>query len=122
MKRIKVPIFTEEYFIIVIIGSLEELKKAVKGKVDAKYLDNKRGICLDTLRNGEPPLILINGDYEYSHCISTIAHEASHAMDDIEDYLNIKDINGEFHAHGISSVLRHTLKYIKIWEKLNWQC
>lgn len=114
MKRILVPIFTEEYKIEIIIGKLEEIKVVGKKYLEDGYLDNKRGISIDRLRHGERPLILINGDYDYISCIATIAHEASHSMDDIKNYLGINDVNGEFHAHGIAAVLRKTLKYIKL--------
>jgi hypothetical protein len=124
MKKKIVPILTEEYKIVVYIGTPEELAKS-----GAKYLEldkdemesllsNQRGIAYDSLRAGlgKPPIIFIDGDQDYISAIATIAHEASHAMDYIQRYLGIDDRAGEIHGHGIASVLRHTLKLLKRYE------
>lgn len=120
MKKEIVPILTEEYKIVVYIGTLKELTKH-----GAKYLNisrdemkslltNQRGLTYDSLRAGigKYPIIFINGDHDYISAIATIAHEASHAMDYIQRYLGIDDRAGEIHAHGVASVLRHTLKLL----------
>jgi hypothetical protein len=122
MNKLKVPILTEEYKIIVYIGTKEELIKQgskylnLDKETIKDFLDNRRGIAYDTLRAelNKDVIILIDGDYNYNDSVATIAHEASHAMDFIQAYLGISDSSGEIHAHGIASVLRHTLKELKI--------
>ena len=121
MKKITVPILTEEYKVIVFIGTGDELIKAgaryleIPEKEMYERLKNKRGIAYDTFSSGikKQPAIFINGDYPVEESIATLAHEASHAMDYIQVFLGIRDINGEVHAHGIASVMRHSLKSIK---------
>lgn len=116
VKKLKVPIFTEEYYITVFIGKRDELIKAA-----AKYttyspktveFDFKgRGLtynCFPELH----PLILVDGDLPHTISIPTLAHEASHALDYIQEYLGMDDKSGEFRAHGISAILRAIYKII----------
>lgn len=98
MKNIKVPIFTEEYKIEV------EITKNIK--------DEFRGRAFNRLPD-KNPLIKINGDLSYYTALATLAHEASHAMDYIEEYLGLEDPSGEFHAHGIGAVMRIVGKSLK---------
>ena len=115
MRKIKVPILTEEYFVWVYLGSRDEL---IKGA--AKYLDRDikevgesfkgRGAAFNYIEDGLAPLIIVRTDLDVYTAFSTLAHEASHAMDYIQSYLGINDGSGEVHAHGIASVMRHTLK------------
>lgn len=115
MRRIKVPILTEEYSIWVYLGEREEI---VKGA--SKYLDRPidevdeffkgRGAAVNCLDEGNPPLIIVRTDLDVYTAFATLAHEASHAMDYIQAFLGIEDRSGEVHAHGIASVMRHTLK------------
>ena len=106
MKKIKlkVPIFTENYFITVEITKGELPKRGeggYRGRAYNKFPDNN-------------PLIILSGDFPYSEALATVAHEASHCMDYIEDYLGLSDPSGEFHAHGIGAVMRAVGKLIKI--------
>ena len=121
MKKISVPILTEEYSIIVYIGTLQEIAEQgglyldLEKRIMDEMLKGKRGIAYNTFRAGinKDPIILIDGDHEYREAIATIAHEASHAMDYIQEYLGIDDRAGEVHAHGIASVMRHALTLLK---------
>jgi hypothetical protein len=119
--RIKVPIFTEEYSIIVVIGTRTQLFSVVAKylEVSTKAVENDFGGCrgrawnaLDDVYKNKHPIIAINGDLPNHVALATLAHEASHAMDFIGDFIGIKDTNGEFHAHGISAVMRAVLLLI----------
>ncbi len=115
LNKLKVDIFTEEYKIIVYLGTKDQITKAV-----AKYLDCSvksvasdfegcRGRAWNALADvykNKNPVIAIDTDRPAHIALSTVAHEASHAMDFIEEYIGVNDLNGEFHAHGISAVMR----------------
>ena len=122
MKKHIVPILTEQYKIVVLIGERKELVK-----VGAKYLRKteqevekffgqtmSRGCAIDTFSMGLllHPLILVDGDFPANQSVGTLAHEASHCMDFITERLGIDDRSGEIQAHGIASVMRHCLKYL----------
>lgn len=115
MITLLIPIFTEEYAIKVCIGTRSQILCFASDYLNQslKAVENDFGKCrgqawnaLDDVYGNKPPLIVIDGDYPVHISQATIAHEASHAMDFIEDYVGINDKNGEFHAHGISSVMR----------------
>jgi len=115
MKKFKVPIFTEEYSVQVYIGTRHEIISAVARYLDCSYkaVDADFGNCrgrawnaLDPVYGKRHPVIAVNGDLPVAVALATTAHEASHAMDFIESFIGVKDINGEFHAHGISAVMR----------------
>ena len=115
MRKIKVPILTEEYFIWAYLGERQELVKNA-----AKYLERDekevdefftgRGAAINCIDEGLNPLIMVKTDLDVYTGFATLAHEASHAMDYIQHYLGINDGSGEVHAHGIASVMRHCLK------------
>lgn len=122
MKSLKVPIFTEEYAIEVRIGKKKDiLKSAAKYLgVSLKAIENDYGNCrgrawnsLDSVYGVKNPIIVIDGDLPYHVAVATIAHEASHAMDFIEDFIGINDKNGEFHGHGIAAVIRTSGKLFR---------
>jgi hypothetical protein len=104
-----VPIFTDEYAIRVCIGP-----RALVESRAAKYLgasaqkmhqqfDGNRGLAVNALPDRDP-IILVDGEMPRDQILATLAHEASHAMDYIGEHLAIR--NGEFHAHGLSVVMR----------------
>jgi len=124
MLKIEVPILTEEYKIIVYLGTEKELIKhgalylGESEKKATERIERRRGIAVNTIKKlGKPPILLINTDYPIEDGIATIGHEASHAMDYISNFIGMYDTSGEFHAHGIASVLRHSLKKIKKTKK-----
>ncbi|ABE61206.1 hypothetical protein Nham_0310 [Nitrobacter hamburgensis X14] len=118
MKKILVPIFTEEYKIWVYIGSRAELVKAAAkyiGETEAKF-DKEfvgRGQALDYIDKGLYPLIIVDGRLPVRTALATLAHEASHSMDSLERYIGIKDKHGEFRAHGIAAVVRTVSKHLQ---------
>lgn len=121
MKKLLVPIFTEEYAIEVRIGTRKEIIKSAAKYLGQSYkaVENDYGKCrgkawnaLEEVYGNKHPLIVIDSDYNWYQGLSTTAHEASHAIQWIAEYLAIEDKNGEFHAHGISAVLRAVGKMI----------
>jgi hypothetical protein len=115
MKKITVPILTEEYKIVVFLGKKDDLidassKYLKKSKEEIKESFAGRGIAFNCTKEELHPLILVDADLDVYTGFATLAHEASHAMDFIQSHLGINDTSGELHAHGIASVMRHCLK------------
>jgi hypothetical protein len=113
--KLKVPIFTEEYSIIVVVGTPTQIFPIVAKHLDVskRAVENDFGSCrgrawdaLDDVYGNKHPIIAIDGTYPPHVALATVAHEASHAMDFIERFIGLNDKNGEFHAHGISAVMR----------------
>lgn len=117
MKKIKIPILNSEYSVNVYIGKKAELIKegakytTYSPKIIARELDNRRGLAYDLFPDLNP-IILIDGDQAAYSAIATLAHESSHAISFIENYLGIKDTNDEFRAHGIGAIMRAVGKTI----------
>lgn len=119
MKKIKVPILTEEYKILVCIGTIEELITFTNKYAPAwdkqrcsALLNNSRGVAWNCLPE-EHPLITIDETLSFEEKLATLPHEASHAMQYIMDYLGIEDASDEVRGHGISAVMRHCIKYLQ---------
>lgn len=115
MKKFRVPIFTEEYAIVVYIGTKKEILKGASRYLgqSLKAIENGFGHCrgrawnaLHEVYGRKHPLIVIDGDLPADVALATIAHESSHAMGFIEDFIGMADPNGEFHGHGIAAVMR----------------
>lgn len=113
--KLRVPIFTEEYSIQIGIGTRSQILCFASDYLNQslKAIENDFGKCrgrawdaLNDVYGNKHPLIVIDADYPTHISLATVAHEASHAMDFIEEYVGVNDKNGEFHAHGISAVMR----------------
>ena|SRR3990167_6815666 len=118
MKKYTVPILTEEYKVNVFIGRKKELIKHGEKYCNDKNFSsffNGRGLTVNgfDFKPVKPPAIFVDGDLPYPIAIATLAHEASHAVDYLIDFLGIKDSSGELLAHGIAAIMRHSLKGIK---------
>jgi len=119
MKKKEILILTEEYKVIVYIGTVEEMIKPVVKYTgeDIKWvtdvLSRARANAFNNLPTLKHPLITVNGNLDWEIAVASLAHEASHAMDYIADYTAIDDQNGEFKAQGIGCIMRHCLKLIK---------
>lgn len=111
MKKYKVPILNSEYFVIVYVGKKDELVKhgakytTYSPKTLARDIQNRRGTTYDLFPDLNP-LILIDGDSPAHSAIATLAHESSHAIQFIENFLAIDDKSGEFRGHGIGAIMR----------------
>lgn len=117
MKKIRVPIFTEEYAVNIYIGTRKEIVSSAAKymKCSVKAVENDfsrmRGMawnCFPELN----PLVIVDGDLPAPVALATLAHEASHALDFIEKNIGVSDGNGEFHGHGIAAIMRATGKII----------
>jgi hypothetical protein len=115
MKKVKVPILNSEYYVNVFIGKKEELiKEASKyttysPKTIKRDFDNRRGLSYNLFPDLNP-LIIVDGDMKWFDSVATLAHESSHAVSFIEDYLGIKDTSDEFRGHSIGAIMRRVLK------------
>jgi len=124
MKKIKVPIFTEEYKIVVVVGTVEELAQYVSKNVTDFNYERALQQCSETrgaawnLLPSYHPLITLDIDLPYELALATLPHEASHAIGYIMDYLGIEDTSDEIRGHAISAVVRHTLKGLLGGKKL----
>lgn len=123
MKVIEIPAFTDEYKIIVAIGTIKELPKYIVKNVEGWSLEEAeeqvkrtRGTVWDRLNGSQckNPLITIDGDLPFDIALATLAHETSHAASYIMSYLHLEDPSDEFKANIISTVLRNTVKHFKI--------
>lgn len=118
MKKIRVPIFTEEYAINVYIGKEDEMLKAASKYMKCSFnatknqFEGNRGMAWNCFPEWNP-LIGINGELPFRIALATLAHEACHAMDYIIEKIGINDRSGEFRCHGISAVMREVCKTFK---------
>lgn len=116
MKKIIIPILNNEYKVLVVFGTNEEraryISKHVKG-YDYEYALERckatRGQTFLRLPQ-DHPLITIDIDLPYDMAFATIAHEASHAVQDIIDNLGIDDRSDEFKGHSISAIMRMSIR------------
>jgi hypothetical protein len=114
MKKYRIPIFTEEYAVNVVIGKRNEVIKEL-----AKYTTyspktitkdfNGRGICYNCYPD-KHPIIGIDEELNALTQIATIAHEAIHAIDYMMDCLGIDAKETEFRGHGVATILRNILR------------
>jgi Zn-dependent peptidase ImmA (M78 family) len=118
MKKFKIPIFTNEYSVIVYIGKRIDLVRegakftTYSPKTIERDFINRRGVTYDLFANQNHPLILIDGDMSAYDALATLAHEAVHAVRFIENYLGIKDSSDEFTGHGVGIIMRTVGKII----------
>lgn len=125
MKEIIIPIYTEEYKVVVVMGNVQELAKYAakncKGWDYERALEecqNNRGTTWLRLP-ARHPLITLDSDLPWQQGLATLAHEACHAIGAIMEHLGIKDEpGGEFMGHGVGAVIRHCIKYIKVKERI----
>ncbi len=122
MKVIKIPVFTEEFKITLVIGNKSELTKYIYKKTDwdKESVKEKVDECNGSCWSGLPdihPIITIDGDLPAEDAISTLPHEAAHASDYITDFIGINDVNGEFRGYVISCVMRHFFQKFDVLKK-----
>ncbi len=119
MTRILVPVFTEEYKIVVVVGKIEELAKYVSKNCHGWEYDDALQHCKDTRGSAfnllsdshmKHPLITLDIDLPLQMALATLPHEASHCVDFLFDHLGIVEKSGELRGHIISAVVRITLE------------
>lgn len=114
MRHYRIPIFTEEYAVHVLVGKRPEIVTAI-----AKYTTYSRktierdfggrGVTYNVYPD-KHPIIGIDGDLKPHIAVATLAHEASHAIHYLERHIGLDDSSDEFRAHGIATILRTVLK------------
>ncbi len=111
VKHYRISIFTEEYKIDVVLGnekdSLTKLSNLLgdsKSEIASRIKKN-RGYCWD-IGQANHCTIWVDDSLPYHIAIATLAHESSHAMSCIQEFIGMNDKNDEFRAHGIACVMR----------------
>lgn len=109
---IVVPIFNDEYKVIVCFGDEKVVRRVLKdwghdkNQVDQADLDKRRGSCF--YAENCHPVIAMPRYPKTAEEIGTLAHEAFHAVDNIFD--KIQDYKGhEVFAHSVGAIVRHVL-------------
>jgi len=118
MIKTRVPIFTSEYHLTVVMGDHESLAKYVAA--NAEGWDYKKALkqvrkCSGCAWNTLPDknlFITIDGCLSLDDALATISHEAVHAGLFLTEHLGIDDKTGEFVAHCVSAIFRGALKSI----------
>ena len=109
-----IPILNNEYKVIVVWGSPKKIYEVVTeyghqttiDKTKLKFQEN-RGGCYMT--EGRYPVIAMLQKPKTAENIGTLAHEATHAIEDIFQTI-AEDSRGEVYAHSIGAIVRGALK------------
>jgi len=111
-SSVVVPIFNNEYQVIVAWGDLKKARQLMKSwgyekLAEQSDLDSRRGVCFyaDTCH----PVIVLPRFPTTPSEIGTLAHEAHHAINNIFDKLQADKNNDEVFAHSIGAVVRTVL-------------
>ena len=116
--EIKIPILNNEYKVVVCWGKSDYILKILKDyhyeDVDLRYvneaLENRRGV---TFRKDRCfPVIALPKKPHSPEQIGSLAHEACHAVKEIFDYIQEREIDEVF-AHSVGAVVREVLKSTK---------
>ena len=113
MPEIVVPIINDEYKVVVLWGSMNYVTNNVirwgYSADDIEWWSNWRGKCIYS-RDTHPVIILKSAPVN-PKAISTLCHEAIHAVTHIFDYIN-EESRDEAFAHCIAGVVRTVLERI----------
>lgn len=117
-ESVVVPILNDEYCVVVVFSDLKVLKKEMK---KCKYpdkdinddfihraIDGRDGCTLVHPRCH--PIIWLKRKPKDADSISTLAHEATHAVNDIFKKLQETPEAEEFYAHSVGAIVRRALK------------
>jgi len=115
MRKYRIPIFTEEYAVNVIIGNRQQVIREI-----AKYTTYSpktitkeftgRGITYNCYPDNKHPIIGVDGELKATTQIATLVHESIHAIDYLMEYLGIDLKETEFRGHGVATILRKIIK------------
>jgi len=117
-KEIIVPIFNNEWKVVIAWGSHKFLKKMLKGwgypkdsvNTIKQEMDGRRGVCY--ISSQCHPLIFLPKKPKTPQQYGTLAHEAVHAVEHIFNKIK-QPLGDEVFAHAVGAVVRETLKQIK---------
>lgn len=109
-KEIEIPILNDEYKVIFTWGNAEQIKKVLESYGHQEWatigMENCRGRCFYT--RGSHPVIAMPRRPKTPTEIGTLAHEATHAVEYLFDYISEKP-GGEIFAHSIGAIVRRCL-------------
>lgn len=106
LKEFEIPILNEEYKVYLISGDEKSTIKYVNEYQHTNYHDgdiSKVSRGLTFYKEGYHPVIWIRKGIKYP--LSTVAHEAVHAVNHIWDYIE-ESAKDEIFAHSVSSIVR----------------
>lgn len=120
-KFVVVPILNDEYCVVVVFCDLKVLLKEMKScnypqdNQTTEFINNSlEGRDGFTLANPRcHPIIWLKREPKDADSISTLAHEATHAVNDIFKKLQETPEAEEFYAHSVGAIVRKTLEALK---------
>lgn len=119
-KSIIVPILNDEYSVVVVIEDIQTVKNVMrycnypKNNQTIDFINSSvEGRDGFTLLNPRcHPIIWLKKSPTDADSISTLAHEATHAINDIFKKLEETPEAEEFYAHSVAAIIRKTLENI----------
>lgn len=119
-KYVVIPILNDEYYVMVVFGS-KDLKKAMracnypKDIINQEFIDresdSRDGFTIDNPRCH--PIIWLKKEPKDADTIATLAHEATHAVNNIFKKLEETPLAEEFYAHSVGAIVRKTLESLE---------
>lgn len=106
IKFINVPIFNDEYNVIICFGDEAETRRVMEtvGHENAQICWNHdKGVTM--LTPGVTPVIAMPKKPETDDERGTLAHEACHAIEEIFNFIG-QPVGGEVFAHSVGAVVR----------------
>lgn len=110
MSALEIPILNNEYKVIVCWKGKKRAMKKYGYEDSIEYLDeNNRGRIF--YRAGRHPLIVLRQRPDTPEIIGALAHEATHAINAIWEYVG-ETSKDEAYAASVGAIVRETLKRI----------
>lgn len=116
LKEVRLYLGIFDYTIIMVFGAFSRLEKYLQWKYEDPNIKivHPNGIPLGRTshKGGYVPVIWLPRIPKTNREIATLAHEASHAIDDLIYWLDIEESNatGEIRGHGIRFIVENVLK------------
>jgi hypothetical protein len=116
-KHFEVPILNNEFRVVVVFGSPDDVKKVLNtykypnDAASAGDFNNSRGLtftCSDC-----HPVIALPKAPRTPENLGTLAHEACHAVESIFRHIG-QPVGNEVFAHSVGAVVRESLKAAKV--------
>jgi len=111
--KVTIPILNNEYKAVFCCGDESEVKKVLKDcyhvtdDISNDFFDNHRGLCF--YDSSCHPVIAMPKFPETPDEIATLAHEASHAVNDI--FRKIGETHSdEIYSHSVGAIVRKVLE------------
>lgn len=114
-EYLTVPVLNDQYIVVVTWGDPEQVQNVLKqwhypDYDNAEFINRLNGNQGTTfVRDGCHPVIAMPGKPKTACHISTLAHEAVHAVAHIFDAIG-EHLDGEAFAHSVGAVVRITLQ------------